>query len=47
MDCVIAAGVEMMGRVAMGSDWLWATNKDPQAAADYAKGLPMKILHQV
>lgn len=21
MDCVIAAGVEMMGRVQMGSDW--------------------------
>lgn len=27
MDCVIACGIEMMGRVTMGSDWIW-TDKE-------------------
>jgi len=30
----------------MGSDWLWASNPDPEKSAAYAKGLPFKILHQ-
>lgn len=43
MDCVIACGIEMMGRVTMGSDWIWT---DKEKKDDYSKGLPYKLLHQ-
>jgi len=39
MDCVVACGIEMMGRTPMGSDF-------QTDLAEYGKGLPYKILHQ-
>ena len=38
MDCVIACGVEMMGRVKMGSDW--------EILPEFIEHFPYKVLHQ-
>jgi len=43
MDCVIACGIEMMGKVTMGSDFL---DGNPEKILEFGKDFPYKILHQ-